>query len=387
MTENNAVSKPLFNRKNPLIARIPRRRFLSQGAGEKETWHLEVDLNGSGLSFLPGDSLAVLPTNCPILVDELVETLGMSGEEEVVAPDKSTVSLKEALTSKCSITQPEKKFLARVVEKADGAAQELATLLEPENKKDFFDHVWGREIIDFLQLYPEIKWEPQEFVSSLKKLNVRLYSIASSLAAVPDQAHLLVASVTYRSYDRERKGVCSTFLNERCDENTEFPCFVTPGKGFRLPDPEDDTPIIMCGPGTGIAPFRAFLQERHATKAKGDAWLLFGEIHEKTCFFYREEWEAYLADGTLNKITTAFSRDQEHKIYVHHRMTEEGAELWNWLERGAIFYICGDAERMAKDADRTLHAIIAEHGGKSEEEATAYVLQMIRDKRYRRDVY
>lgn len=387
MTEITAVSKPVFNRKNPLIARIPRRRLLSEGAEEKETWHLEIDLHGSGLSYLPGDSLAVLPTNWPQAVADVIEALGMGGEEEVVAPDQSTGSLKNVLTTQCAITLPEKKFLNKVAEKAGAAAGELTALLDPEKKKELSDYLWGREIIDFLLMFPDAKWEAQEFVDTLKKLNVRLYSIASSLAAVPDQVHLTVASVAYHSFGRERKGVCSTFLNERCDEDTDFPCFVTPGKGFRLPDPQDDTPVIMCGPGTGIAPFRAFLQERHATKAKGDAWLLFGEIHEQTCFFYQDEWEAYLADGTLAKLTTAFSRDQEHKIYVHHRMLEEGAEFWKWLERGAIFYICGDAERMAKDADQALQKIIAEHGGKSEAEAAAYVEQMIHDKRYRRDVY
>ncbi len=387
MTETDTTAKPAFNRKNPLIAHMPRRKFLSEGAKEKETWHLEIDLQDSGLTYTPGDSLAVLSTNWPQAVADVLATLGMNGEEEVTGPDKSTAKLKDVLTKQCVITLPDKKFLAKMVEKAGAAADELAALLDAEKKKELSDYLWGREIIDFLLMFPEVKWEAQEFVSVLKKLNVRLYSIASSLAANPNQVHLTVASVLYNSFDRDRKGVCSTFLNERCDESTDIPCFITPGKGFRLPEPDDDTPVIMCGPGTGIAPFRAFLQERGATKAKGDAWLFFGEIHKDTCYFYEEEWNNYLEDGTLTKITTAFSRDQDHKIYVHHKMLEEGAGLWSWLDRGAIFYVCGDAERMANDVDGALHKIIEEHGGKTEEEAAAYVEQMKEDKRYRRDVY
>ncbi|NOY00514.1 MAG: hypothetical protein GXP30_12375, partial [Verrucomicrobia bacterium] len=324
MTETDTTAKPAFNRKNPLIAHMPRRKFLSEGAKEKETWHLEIDLQDSGLTYTPGDSLAVLSTNWSQAVEDVLAALGMNGEEEVTGPDKSTAKLKNVLTRQCVITLPDKKFLAKVAEKAGTAADELAALLDVEKKKELSNYLWGREIIDFLLMFPEVKWEAQEFVSVLKKLNVRLYSIASSLAANPNQVHLTVASVLYNSFDRDRKGVCSTFLNERCDENTDVPCFITPGKGFRLPEADDDTPVIMCGPGTGIAPFRAFLQERGATKATGDAWLFFGEIHKDTCYFYEEEWNSYLEDGTLTKITTAFSRDQDHKIYVHHKMLEEG---------------------------------------------------------------
>lgn len=387
MPETTSASQPPFNRKKPLIAHIVRRRFLSEGAAEKETWHLEFDLQNSGLNYTPGDSLAVLPTNWPQAVADVLLALGMSGDEEVIGPDKSTASLKEVLTKQCVITLADKKFLKKLVEKVGNDAAELEALLDLKKKKELSDYLWGREIIDFLLMFPDLKWEAQEFVSVLKKLNIRLYSIASSLAAVPNQVHLTVASVLYNSFDRDRKGICSTFLNERCDENTAIPCFITPGKGFRLPEADDDTPIIMCGPGTGIAPFRAFLQERNATQAQGDAWLFFGEIHQETCYFYQDEWEQYLENGTLNKVTTAFSRDQDHKIYVHHRMLEEGAELWNWLERGAIFYVCGDAQRMANDVDQALHKIAIEHGGKSEQEAAAYIEQMKQDKRYRRDVY
>jgi sulfite reductase (NADPH) flavoprotein alpha-component len=185
-----------------------------------------------------------------------------------------------------------------------------------------------------------------------------------------------------------RGGVASTFLAERVVPNeTLVQCFVNHGKGFRLPEPQDVTPIIMCGPGTGIAPFRAFLEERKATNAKGKSWLFFGEVSSKSCFFYKDEFEAYLADGTLTKLSTAWSRDQSEKIYVQHKMLEDAAEIWSWLDQGAIFYVCGDASRMALDVDRALHAIIEKEGGKTVDEAAAYVLAMKEAKRYRRDVY
>ena len=196
-----------------------------------------------------------------------------------------------------------------------------------------------------------------------------------------------MALVRHESHGRLRQGVCSSWLPQRTDENTPAFCFITPGKGFRLPEPEEDAPIIMVGPGTGIAPFRAFLQERDATKAKGKSWLFFGEIHEETCYLYSEEWDQYLENGTLDRVTAAWSRDQAEKVYVQHKILEHGADLWDWLESGAIVYVCGDAERMAPDVDKALHDIIAQHGGKTPEEAAEYVEQMRQDKRYRRDVY
>lgn len=200
--------------------------------------------------------------------------------------------------------------------------------------------------------------------------------------------HLTVATVRYTSHSRVRGGVCSTFLAERVTVGGTFiPCFVNHGKGFRLPEPQEETPIIMCGPGTGIAPFRAFLEERKATSAKGKAWLFFGEVSAKSCYFYKDEFEAYLADGTLTRLDTAWSRDQAEKIYVQHKMLEASAEFWAWLEQGAIFYVCGDASRMANDVDKALHTIIEIEGGKTPEEAAAYVQSMKDAKRYRRDVY
>ncbi len=376
-----------YNLKNPYIAKLTRAEMLTKPGSGKDTRHYEIDLKGSGMEFLPGDSLAVKATNCPELVEDLLQALKLDGDTVVTSPTKEEKTLRETLFRDCAITAPDKKFLKLLAEKAGNGAAEWAGLLEPEKKADLADYLWGREIIDFLLAHPEASFEAQEFVSTLKKLTVRLYSIASSLKAYPEQVHLTVATVTYESFGRKRKGVCSTFLADRIDETTPIPTFITPGKGFRLPDPEDETPIIMIGPGTGIAPFRAFLQERRATQAKGKAWLFFGDQRRDYDYLYDTEWGDYLKDGILHRLDLAFSRDQDYKIYVQHRMKEAAAEFWSWLEDGAIVYVCGDASRMAKDVDRALHEIVMEEGGRSEEEAAAYVEQLRKDKRYRRDVY
>lgn len=378
---------PAFNRKNPLPARITRRKLLTEGCEEKETWHFELDLQGSGMEYLPGDSLAVFPHNDPALVEDMLGALRFGGEETVTDPNGIEMPLRQALAESCAITAPDKKFLNKLVEKAGDSAADIARLLQPDHKDALTHFLWGREIIDCLLQFPSLAWQPQEFVDILKKLNVRLYSIASSLAAKPNECHLTVALVHYESHGRQRKGVCSSWLAQRTGEDSVVPCFISPGKAFRLPEPDDDVPVIFIGPGTGIAPFRAFLQHRQATGAKGKAWLFFGEIHADTCFFYADEWDGYLEDGTLDRVTTAWSRDQAEKIYVQHKITEHGAEIWEWLQQGAIVYVCGDAERMAPDVDKALHDAIADHGGLGVEGAAEYVEQMRKDKRYRRDVY
>ncbi|MEZ5326856.1 MAG: sulfite reductase subunit alpha [Verrucomicrobiales bacterium] len=375
-----------FNRKNPCTAKLKQADLLTAGCTEKDTWHYEISLEGSGLEFLPGDSLALFSHNSPALADEILVALGFTGDEEVEDPDGATTDIRTALIETFAITAPDKKFLAAVNDKTS-ATTAFGDLLTPDRKKELAEWSWGREIIDVLLEYPDAKFTPEEFVGVLRKLQVRLYSIASSLKAHPDEVHLTVATVAYESFGRKRQGVCSTWLAERIDSETPLRCFITPGKGFRPPEPADATPIIMCGPGTGIAPFRAFLQERKATSAKGKAWLFFGEIHEATCFFYKHEWEQYLADGTLEKLTTAWSRDQQEKVYIQHKILEHAEELWQWLKQGAIFYICGDASRMAPDVDKALHTVVETAGGKSPEEAAAYIEQMHKDKRYRRDIY
>ncbi len=376
-----------YNLKNPYIAHLARAEMLTKPGSGKDTRHYEIDLKGSGMEFLPGDSLAVKATNCPELVEDLLLALRLDGDTAVTSPTKEEKSLRETLFADCAITAPDKKFLKLLAEKSGNEAKEWSGLLEADKRAELAEYLWGREIIDFLLVHPEATFEAQEFVDTLKKLTVRLYSIASSLKAYPEQVHLTVATVTYETFGRARKGVCSTFLSDRIDESTLVPTFITPGKGFRLPEPEDDTPIIMIGPGTGIAPFRAFMQERRATGAKGKAWLFFGDQRRAYDYFYEDEWESYQKDGFLHKLDLAFSRDQDYKIYVQHRMKEAAADFWQWLEEGAIVYVCGDAVRMAKDVDSALHEIIQEQGGRSSEEAAAYVEQMRKDKRYRRDVY
>lgn len=380
---------PVFNRKNPCMALLKSAVKISKDGSPKDTRHFEIDLCGSGMTFEPGDSLAVLPTNCPELVNEVISALGHNGDESVTDLDGKPVTLREALTSSCAITIPDRKFLAAVVERAPGAAaDELKVFLEPDRKDELNARLYGREVIDFLLQFPAAKFTPQEFVSLNKKVQIRLYSISSSLRAHPDQVHLTVATVRYHSHGRARKGVASTFLAERVTVGeTPIPTFINPGKGFRLPAPGEDTPVIMCGPGTGIAPFRAFLQERKATGAKGRAWLFFGEISAKTDFFYEDEWAQYLKEGVLTRLDTAFSRDQAEKIYVQHRIEQAAEEFWKWLEAGAIFYVCGDASRMASDVDKALHRVIETAGGRTPEQASEYVVQMKADKRYRRDVY
>ena len=382
------VHKSVYNRKNPYLAKLKARRDLTPTEEAKVTMHYEIDLDDSGLEFEPGDSLAIQPSNDPTLVDEVLGLFGFTGDEEVVDPRKEEKPIRQALIESCSLGLPDKKFLRKVVEKAEADAAELAPLLAPDRRDDLNAFLWGREVVDFLLAFPGMRFEPQEFVDTLRKLQVRLYSIASSLKAFPREVHLIIASVRFESHGRRRFGVATSFIGSRVLENeTPIPVFVTPGKGFRLPGPDEDTPVIMIGPGTGIAPFRSFLQERRATQAKGKSWLFFGEIQEETCFFYRDELERDLADGILTRLTTAWSRDQARKIYVHHKIRENAGQFYEWLEDGAILYVCGDALRMAGDVNQALHDVIREQGGKSDDEAAEYIAQMLKDKRYRRDIY
>ena len=373
-----------YNRKNPFPAKLARTVVLTGEGSGKDTRHFEIDLSGSGIEYLPGDSLAVQPLNDPKVVEDIIGVLKLD-PDEIVGEGDDTCTLREALTSKYAITTPGTKLLKAIAAIAPHSS--FAHLLDTDKKVELAQYLWGREIIDLLTEHPEISFSAGEFLKLLQKLQVRLYSISSSLAACPESVHLTVATVQYESFGRMRQGVASGWMAGRIDEMTEIPVFITPNNKFRLPAPEVDVPIIMVGPGTGVAPFRAFVQERRVTGAKGKAWLFFGEQHQSSEFFYEDEWNAALQDGSLTKLTTAFSRDQTHKIYVQHRMIEEGAQLWQWLDEGGIFYVCGDKTRMAADVDAALHAVIKQHGGKSEEEAANYVEAMKKEHRYHRDVY
>src|SRR5213079_2169565 len=338
MTEATAtVAAQPYSRTNPFPARMLVNRRLSGPESEKDTRHHELDLTGWGLSFEVGDSVGVYPTNDPELVDEIIRTLGATGDEQVPRPKGEPTTLREALLRDYSITQPTPKFLRAMAERAS-AAPTLTYLLAPNRKQDLETYLWGMEIVDFLSEHPSARFAPQEFVGLLTKLQPRLYSVASSLRAYPDQVHFIVDVVRYESHGRARQGVCSSFLAERA-ENVPVPVYPSSAKHFHLPD-DPGTPIIMVGPGTGVAPFRAYLQERKATGAKGKNWLFFGSQHEKCDFAYGDEFNAYMKEGLLARLDCAWSRDQPQKIYVQHKMTENASEIWKWIDsEGAYFFV------------------------------------------------
>jgi sulfite reductase (NADPH) flavoprotein alpha-component len=372
----------VFDRKNPFSARLIANRRLNLDGSEKETRHFEISLAGSALSYEAGDALGVYPANCPALVEDLLQALDRDGEEAVPAPAGGEISLRKALTTVYDITRPSPELLQKVA----AVNSALRELLATERRDDLKKWLWGREVIDLLSGEPGARFDPAEFVALLKKLSPRLYSISSSPKAHADQVHLTINVVRHHSHGRPRKGVCSTFLADRAGASTPVPVFIQTSHGFRLP-PNGDTPIIMVGPGTGIAPFRAFLHERRATGAKGRNWLFFGEQRAATDFYYRDEVEQMRTEGLLTNLDTAFSRDQADKIYVQHRMAGHASRLWDWLEEGAHFYVCGDASRMARDVDAALHAAIESGGGLSKEAAAEYVRKLKSEKRYQRDVY
>jgi len=380
----SVASASPWTRQNPFPGKLVVNRRLSSADSQKDTRHFEIDLTGWGLNFEPGDSVAVYPTNDPNLVKEIIRALGTTGDEPVPAA-KTTKPFREALLRDYSITQPTPKFLKAIAERAS-AAPMLKELLRPDRKHDLENYLWGAEVIDFLLDHPSVKVKPEEFVGLLTKLQPRLYSVASSLRVFPNQVHLIVDVVQYESRGRVRKGVASTFLAERADK-VPVPVYPSSAKHFHMPE-DQSLALIMIGPGTGIAPFRAFLQERQALGAKGKNWLFFGSQREKCDYAYKEDWERFTRKGFLTRLDCAWSRDQAHKIYVQHKMLENAAEIWKWIDgEGAQFFVCGDARRMAKDVDAALRKIVQEQGGKSVDEANAYVEKLKTDKRYKRDVY
>jgi sulfite reductase (NADPH) flavoprotein alpha-component len=381
-------SASVYSKKNPFPAKLRVNRKLTLEGSGKETRHFELSLEGSGLNYEVGDSLGVIPTNCPELVEDLIDALHATGDEIVIGSDGTEKPLRQALLSDYQITQPSNQFIEAIAQRGGTAGAPLINeLLDPLRKPDLEAYLWGLEYIDLLCDHPSMQFTPAEFVKFLRRQIPRLYSIASSLKTYPEAVHLTIAVVRYETHGRRRKGVASTYLADRCNELDGIPVFVHTAKGFRLPE-DPNTPIIMVGPGTGVAPFRAYLQERKAVGAKGRNWLFFGDQHEKTDFMYRDEFEQAQRGGILTKFSTAFSRDiPNKKVYVQDRMMEDAGEFWAWLDGGAHFYVCGDAKRMAKDVDATLHKIVQEQGGKSVEEAALYVEGLKKAKRYKRDVY
>ena len=370
----------LYSKSNPYSSALLLNRVMTEGS-DKETRHFEFSLKESGLSYEPGDSLGVLPVNCPEVVNDLLLATGFSGSEQVQIGEDSFI-LKDALLHKFACTVVSKIQIKKFNEIAQMSA--LEELLKIENKQALIDYMWGRELIDLFKEYPQQGLSVENFIALLRPMPPRLYSIASSLSAHSDEVHLTVAVVRYDSFGRKRKGVCSSYLAERVGET--IPCYFHPNKNFKLPQ-NQEAPVIMVGPGTGIAPFRAFIEERQTTGAPGKNWLFFGDRSQKTDYLYGNEWETYRKDGILNELDLAWSRDQSEKVYVQHKMLEKGAELWKWLKDGAVFYVCGDASRMAKDVDQALRTIAQQHGSMNEEEATIWIKALQKEKRYLKDVY
>jgi len=370
-----------YSKKNPFPSPILNNYNLN-GPGDKQTHHIEFSLEGSGLEYEVGDALGVYPRNPESVVDEILAALPFKAGNVTLA-DSQEITLREALICHYDIGTLNKSIVQKWQERSGSPF--LRSLVAADDKKAWDDFCWGRDLIDLILDHPADFTDADEFVSVLKKLQPRLYSIASSPKAHPGEVHLCVGIVRYQAYGRKRGGICSTFLADR--SNGLAPgVFVHSNNAFRVPA-NGDTPVIMCGPGTGIAPFRAFLEERKATAAKGKNWLFFGNPYSKTDFLYEEELKGYQADGTLTRLDVAWSRDQKEKVYVQNLMIQFGEELWKWFQEGAAFYICGDASRMAKDVDAALHTVAEVHGKMSKEEAVAFIAQLKKDKRYLRDVY
>lgn len=378
-----AATTVSYSRKNPFPSNLETRVLLNGKGSSKETIHLEFDLEGSGLTYEAGDALAVIPANALDVVESILETTKLDGTTTVTLKE-GDCTLHDALTHKLEITTITLPVLKRYNEFAQNA--DLDALIHPDNKPRFNDYINGRELIDILTDFPAKELTANGLAGALRKLPPRLYSIASSPKAHPGEVHLTVGVVRYHTNGRQRKGVCSSYLADRIQESETAKVFVSPNKHFKIPN-DPDAPLIMVGPGTGIAPFRAFIEERQAIGAKGKNWLFFGDQHYLTDFLYQTEWQDYLSDGILTKLDVAFSRDQANKVYVQDRMRENAKELYNWLQEGATFCVCGEASRMAHDVDKALHDIVAQEGKISEDAATEYVKKLKADKRYLLDVY
>jgi sulfite reductase (NADPH) flavoprotein alpha-component len=372
-----------YSRTNPFRAEVLDNLNLNGRGSNKETRHLELSLEGSGISFQPGDSLGIYPENDPELVDLLLAELKWNPEESVTINKQGEVlSLRDALTTHYEITTLTKPLLEKAA-KLTGNSDLQELINDSEKVKSYLE---GHDLLDVVRDFGPLLSTPQEFVSILRKMPARLYSIASSLTANPDEVHLTIGAVRYHANGRDRKGVCSIFTADRLQPGDSVPIYIQQNENFKLPaNPE--TPIIMVGPGTGVAPFRSFMQEREEIGAEGKSWMFFGDQHFVTDFLYQTEWQKWLKDGVLTKMDVAFSRDTAEKVYVQHRMLEQSEELFEWLQEGAHVYICGDEKHMAHDVHQTLIGIIEKEGSLSREEAETYLADMQKQKRYQRDVY
>jgi sulfite reductase (NADPH) flavoprotein alpha-component len=359
---------------------------LTGPGSEKDTRHHEIAMDGA-VTYLPGDALGILPENAPALVDRVSKALGASGDEPVPGADATSIALRTALTSVYNLNQPSRRLVELL---ASRGAADLAPLLDRANAELLKHYLNGwneaHDVLDMLEAYPRIRLTPAELVGTLRRAIPRLYSIASSLRTHPGEVHLLVVSVRFVIRGRVREGVCSTWLADRWPVGSSAPMYLqNQQKHFAMPA-DSGTPMIMIGPGTGLAPFRAFIEERREAGATGPNWLFFGEQHRASDFFYERELRQYVRDGLL-RLDVAFSRDQASKVYVQHRMREQARDLWAWIEQGAEIFVCGDKERMAADVDREIHQIAESQGGRTPDQAREYVETLKKTKRYKRDVY
>ncbi|MFI2131981.1 assimilatory sulfite reductase (NADPH) flavoprotein subunit [Lysinibacillus fusiformis] len=369
-----------YSRKNPFYAEVLENINLNGRGSNKETRHIELSIEGANFQFEPGDSIGIQPENSEPLVDALLGVLQFDPATEVTVLDE-TVSLKNALQKKLEITVLSKPVLEKI--KAYTEHHEFSSLLEEPNA--WKAYAKGRDLLDVVEDFAPFTWSAQQFVDILRKIPSRLYSIASSQLANHDEVHLTISKVSYETNGRQRLGVCSGSVAE-LQIGATLPIYVHKNPNFRLPE-QKETPIIMIGAGTGIAPYRAFLEEREELGVEGKAWLIFGDQHFVTDFLYQTDWQRWLASGTLSQMHIAFSRDTDKKVYVQHKLEENAANFYEWLEQGAVIYVCGDEKSMAADVDATIHRIIEQQGQKTSEQAKALVQELKQQKRYQRDVY
>ena len=376
-----------YTRNDPYAAELLTNQRITGSRTDKDVRHIEFDLGESGIRYEPGDALGVWPTNPTAIATNIIDTLELSADDTVDLSEGST-SLQDALINKRELTLLSRDFLSahaqRITHNAD--RQQLEQLLADDNRRELSELFQSHQLVDALRRWPAV-WDSQALVDTLRKLTPRMYSIASSQQVTDDEVHTTVARVAYQAHGYAHLGAASSFIADLdAEQAAAVPIFIDRNPRFRLPE-DTDRDIIMIGPGTGIAPFRAFVQHRAAGGASGKNWLFFGAQHFHSQFLYQLEWQQALKNGSLERLDLAFSRDQAEKIYVQQRMLEQGKDLYAWLENGAYLYVCGDANHMAKDVDAALHQLIAEHGGKTADQAAQFVRDLTRQKRYLRDVY
>jgi sulfite reductase (NADPH) flavoprotein alpha-component len=373
-----------YTRNNPFFSTVTVNRLLTGAGSEKETRHIEMTLE-EGMAYTPGDAVGIVPENRPEAVADVLTALGFRGDERVLDHYKVEISLEEALRTRLAIGKLARGSLGQYAKLAP-SIERLKGFIGPENKARAEDYCWGRELVDLATDFPHVVTEPQQLFHVLQRLAPRMYSIASSQAMHKDNVQTTVRVIRYESHGLKRQGVASGQLGDRAPVGSKFPIFLHSDGNFRMPG-DSSAPVIMIGPGTGIAPFRAFLEERQATGQAGENWLFFGEQRAALDFLYKDQFLAMHKDGVLTRLDTAFSRDQAQKVYVQDKMQEHAPELYAWLERGAYFYVCGDASRMAKDVESALLDVIAKGSNGTLERAAEYLAGMKKQKRYQRDVY